>query len=102
MNIMSQTGTAQSEVTVNTANGLHLVPCSRIAELARSYPACEIHIRRAEATTTVDAKTIFDLMTLGALQGTQLILEARGDAADEVISKLVDLFESDFGLENRN
>ena len=98
---MEPLNVTQQEVTVKNENGLHLVPCSRIAELARSYETCEIHIRKTEteAETQVNAKTIFDLMTLGAQQGTRLILEARGEAASEVIDKMVHLFANNFEVE---
>lgn len=93
---MNQQTVFQSEVTVNLENGLHLVPCSRIAELARNY-TCDVQILMNERR--VDAKTIFDLMTLGAAQGTHLIIEAKGESADEVIKRLTRLFETNFELE---
>lgn len=93
---MNQQTVFQSEVVVNLENGLHLVPCSKIAELARNYE-CEVQIQMDDRR--VDAKTIFDLMTLGASQGTHLMIEARGDMADEAIKRLTKLFETDFGLD---
>lgn len=80
-------------VTVESENGLHLVPCSRIAQLASSYD-CEVHVENAGLR--VDAKTILELMTLNASQGTTLVLEATGEGADEAIGRLVKLFQSRF------
>jgi len=90
---MGNSNIAREEVVVNLANGLHLVPCSKVAELARKY-TCEIRI--IKNTQIVDAKALFDLMTLRAEQGTHLSLEAEGDQADEAIERLVELFENDF------
>lgn len=80
-------------VTVPGENGLHLVPCSLIAQSASSY-ACQIRISKGEKNA--DAKNIFDLMTLAAGQGAELLLEAAGEKADEAVQCLVQLFESGF------
>ncbi len=85
----------REEVVVNLENGLHLVPCSQISQLARNYE-CEIRIYNGEHR--VDAKTVFDLMTLRAEQGTHLILEAEGIGSEEAIQKLTHLFETDFEI----
>lgn len=69
------------------------MPCSRIAQLASSYD-CEVHVENAGLR--VDAKTILELMTLNASQGTTLVLEATGEGADEAIGRLVKLFQSRF------
>lgn len=81
------------QVTVGLENGLHMVPCSRIAKVANQY-GCDVQI--VKEATTVDAKSIFDLLTLNAGQGTHLLLEASGENADAAIAELVGLFESNF------
>ncbi|MBX3436494.1 MAG: HPr family phosphocarrier protein [Planctomycetaceae bacterium] len=83
-------------VSVKLENGLHLVPCSRIAELVRDFPGT-VWIRREEQA--VDAKSIFDLLTLQAPFGTVLTLEASGNGADHIIEGLAALFERNFELE---
>ncbi len=87
----------RQSVNVNTENGLHLVPCSRIAQRAAQFQ-CDVHIHKENRS--VDAKSVLDLMTLNAEHGTTLILEARGDGAAEAILELVRLFESDFQEED--
>jgi phosphocarrier protein HPr len=81
-------------VVVNLENGLHLVPCSLIAQVARRH---EGEVRIHNGTLTVDAKNVLDLMSLQAERGTALDLEARGAAAQEVVRALVELFDSNFG-----
>lgn len=81
------------EVKVGLAQGLHLVPCSRIAAAANRFDG-PVEIQKG--TMKVNAKTILDLMTLGAEQGTVLVLEAHGERAEDVINELVLLFETDF------
>ena len=90
---MGELQSCSEEVTVNLEHGLHLVPCSKIVELARKYE-CEIRIHKLDRI--VDAKAVFDLMTLRADQGTRLIVEAEGPLAEQAIQQMVDLFENDF------
>lgn len=95
---MKENPSYSEDVLVNLDHGLHLVPCSKIAELARSHD-CEIRIHKQDHT--VDAKAVFDLMTLRADQGTELTIEAEGPGAEVAVRGLVDLFENDFYV-NRN
>lgn len=81
-------------VVVNLENGLHLVPCSLIAQVARRH---EGDVRIRNGSNCVDAKNVLDLMTLRAEKGTTLDLEATGAAAAEVIRELVTMFDNGFG-----
>ncbi|MHC4878746.1 MAG: HPr family phosphocarrier protein [Planctomycetota bacterium] len=80
-------------VTVPGENGLHLVPCSLIAQSASAFE-CDVRISKGEQS--VDAKNIFDLMSLNAGHGAELVLEAAGKCALEAVETLVELFESGF------
>ncbi len=80
-------------VTVPGENGLHLVPCSLIAQSASAFD-CDVRISKGEHS--VDAKNIFDLMSLNAGHGAELVLEAAGKCAGEAVDSLVKLFESGF------
>ncbi len=68
-------------------------PLGLIAKKALSFP-CDIHVVRG--VNRVDAKSLFDLLTLGAEAGMQLSVEASGAGADGAVSQLVALIESDF------
>jgi len=80
-------------VTVNLEHGLHLVPCSMIAKIAGQFDG---DVRIYKGTQSVDAKTVFDLMTLSAEQGTKLTLEAAGNGSAGIVDKLARLFKSNF------
>jgi phosphotransferase system HPr (HPr) family protein len=80
-------------VVVNLENGLHLIPCSQIAQLARRLD-CELTINHGDRTA--DAKNVLDLIALAAVVGTKLELVARGNQAAEAIAALVALFDSKF------
>ena len=85
--------TVQATVTVPGENGLHLVPCSLIAQSAAAH-SCDVKL--SKGSHTVDAKNIFDLMTLNAGQGARLLLEAAGEGASDAVESIVRLFESGF------
>lgn len=92
---MNDHGVYQQVLTVNTANGLHLVPCSRIAELAQQFD-CEIVLQNG--SVKADAKAIFELMGLGAEHGTQILVTADGEDAELCLRQLTELFENDFNM----
>ena len=90
---MDSTTVHHQTVTVDLENGLHMSPCSRIAEVARRFGGT---IRIRNGNVVADARNVLDLMTLQAEYGTQLDLEASGDGAVEALDALVRLFESKF------
>lgn len=85
--------TVQQSVTVPGENGLHLVPCSLIAQSAAAFDGT---VTLSKGSHSVDAKNIFDLMSLNAGKGTQLQVEAVGDGAEGTVDTIVKLFESGF------
>ncbi len=83
------------KVVVTLKNGLHVRPMSLIVQAAGKFPG-DVHIRREDGYT-VNAKSMFDLLTLKAEHGMELMLEARGDKAAELLDQLESLFDSRFG-----
>jgi len=85
--------TAQQTVRVDLEQGLHMVPCSLIVRTAERFP-CEIHIQKEDRSA--DAKTMLDLLTLSAENGSMLVLQASGEEARAAVDALAKLFESNF------
>ena len=83
-------------MTVENENGLHLVPCSRIAKTAMEFGGSVI---LTNGDRTADAKTIIELMALNATQGTVLQIEARGDGCEAIVAAIQELFESQFAVD---
>jgi phosphotransferase system HPr (HPr) family protein len=50
----------------------------------------------------VEARSIIDLLTLGAGPGTELLLEAEGDDAEAAVQALARLVENGFAAEENN
>ncbi|OYW24098.1 MAG: hypothetical protein B7Z55_02875 [Planctomycetales bacterium 12-60-4] len=81
---MSETQVYRRRVTVNFEQGLHIRPCTMLAQLAMKFQS---RIRLCKGTTGVDAKSILELMTLGATSGSVLELEVEGIDAAVVASQ---------------
>jgi phosphocarrier protein len=83
--------------TVNIANpdGLHLRASASIAKVASEFHA---QARVCRGRQQADAKSVLELVTLAAAQGTELRLEATGPDADQLLDALEELFENDFSV----
>lgn len=75
------------------AQGLHARPAEMVAREAMRF-RCRVEIVRD--SLRIDAKSILNILTLGAEQGARLQLEASGDDAAEAIEALARLVEGDF------
>jgi len=83
---------------VNSA-GLHARPCHAIVSTALGYE-CSLRIRRSAPSVSsndVNGKSILELMTLEARQGSELELCAAGTGESELLADLAALFEGGFG-----
>lgn len=80
-------------VRVLNDQGLHARPAARLAQEAQKF-ACDIEL--ALGTTAVDAKSILDILTLAAGQGSELELRARGPDARDALTQLSALIRNRF------
>lgn len=80
-------------VVIKNEQGLHARPAQLMARLALQF---ESIIDLVRDNQRVDAKSILHMLTLGADQGTELIIEAKGPDAEEALDALVRLVESEF------
>jgi phosphocarrier protein HPr len=71
-------------------SGLHLRTAARIAAAAASLPT-PVTVRTLQRPP-VPADSTLSLVSLGALCGTELILEAEGERAAEALDRLAGLF----------
>lgn len=80
-------------VRVLNDQGLHARPAAKLAQEAQKF-ACEI--RMALNGSVVDAKSILDILTLAAGQGSELELRATGPDARDALSQLGTLIRNRF------
>ncbi len=83
-------------VVVTNPHGLHARPALVILDTVNRYDA-QVTISRGNQS--VSAASILDLLSLGAAQGTKLVLSASGPQAKEVLGELVRLFAIEFAVD---
>ena len=80
-------------VIIRNRQGLHARPANLLVEAASQF---ESIIRVGHGGEMADCKSIFDLLTLGAAQGTELSLSAEGVDAEQAIEMIEQLFARGF------
>jgi phosphocarrier protein len=80
-------------VIVGSATGLHARPAAMFVAAACAA-AVPVTIRTA-GKRAVPARSMLSVLSLGARQGTEVILEAEGDGADAALAGLADLLARD-------
>ena len=87
---MSITKTLQ----ITNKKGLHARASRKLAELALTYETTRISVRRDE--DEADARSLMDLMMLGAGIGDEIEIEARGPQAEEAMAAVEALIAAKF------
>jgi phosphocarrier protein HPr len=84
-------------IVVRNKQGLHARPLASLVKLAQQFQSRIEVIREGRR---VPATSMIDLLTLGAAQGTELMLEADGDDAQAAVNALAELVEIGFLAED--
>ena len=82
-------------VTIVNPQGLHARPISTFVSLVQGFDA-SVSVRGPDGTVA-DGSSIFSMMTLAVAQGGDLILEAEGAQAGELLAALSELVADGFG-----
>ena len=80
-------------VSVTNSEGIHLRAATLIAELARQFDSTVLLIKDHQCVRGTD---VLQVVSLVAKQGEQLVLEATGHDAEEVLNALEKLFADNF------
>lgn len=94
---MSTSPVTRAVVIVNP-EGLHARPADMLARAALKYQARIEVVCRNER---VDAKSTLNLLILGATQGTEIVIEADGEDAEQAIEALSALVAGGFMEEQK-
>ena len=92
-NIQSAGTTLTRQVLVANEHGLHARPAGLLAQKALVF---ESDITIAANGQEVDAKSILDILTLAAAQGSPLEIRASGSDAEKALEELAELFSNKF------
>jgi phosphocarrier protein HPr len=86
--------TASRTITLVNPQGFHARPAHKFMQLASGFQAEVLIIKGNEK---INGKSILDLFTLGAQNGTTLTLQANGHDAQAAVDALAQLVENGFG-----
>ena len=86
-------GKISRTVVVTNPQGLHARPADLFVKLASQYQAIIEVIKDGER---VDGKSILAILTLAAVQGTELTIEASGPDAEVALHALSELVARNF------
>lgn len=81
-------------IRIINRKGLHARASAKLAELALKLPTVVTVSFEGE---TADARSIMDLLCLGAGIGTRVQLNAEGDGAEDALNAVEALFKDGFG-----
>jgi len=83
-------------VTVENELGMHARAATQFVQLASKYP-CDVFV--SKDGQEVNGKSIMGVLLLVAAQGSQIVIRAAGDKAQEAVEALVTLVANKFGEE---
>ncbi|MBC8259809.1 MAG: HPr family phosphocarrier protein [SAR324 cluster bacterium] len=81
------------DITIINRLGLHARAAAQLVRMANQYP-CDIKLEKAGQVS--NAKSVMEVLMLGATQGTALSISTSGDKEDEALKSIVDLFAARF------
>ncbi len=76
--------------------GLHLRPADMLVKTASRFQA-KIEIARPDDNERFDARSILSIMTIAAVQGTDLVVYACGEDCQQAVEEIKKLFDDGFG-----
>lgn len=90
---MSNEPICRDTLLVESPNGLHLVPCSQIAQLVSTFSGT---VTLHNGDRSADASRVIELPALVATQGTELEVVATGEGCEQIVDELKKLFAAGF------
>lgn len=80
-------------VTILNRAGIHARPASMIVQSAQQFDS-SIWLEMEDVK--INAKSIMNILTLGATYKTELVLSAEGPDEEQAVSELASIFDSKF------
>ena len=82
---------AEKTVVIKNETGLHARPAASLVQFVKNYPG-EVTIIKDEKEA--NAKSIFNVMSLGIAKGTEIKLVVEGDDEEKFADELVEFVEN--------
>lgn len=80
---------------LTNAEGLHARPAALFVQIANKYSS---ELELEAHGKSVNGKSIIGIMSLGAFQGEEITLTAKGKDAKQLIIELKELFDNEFKI----
>lgn len=94
MSSKGENGVVRKKLVIKNELGMHVRPASLFARTAGGFSSSITVIKGKQQ---VDGKSIMQLLMLGALQGSEVVIEADGEDADEAVAALEEVVHNNFG-----
>jgi phosphocarrier protein HPr len=90
---------ATRDITILNALGLHARPAMQFVDLANEFSSDITVHKGGPDPIDVDGKSVMQMITLEATQGTALQIKAQGADAEAAVEQLARLVQDKFGEE---
>jgi phosphocarrier protein len=91
---LKNSGIIARRTSVKNELGMHARPASKIAQIAET---AQSGVWLCTNSIEVDAASIIDILTLGAVKGTKILIKIENQEDSIVLDQIVDFFETGFG-----
>ena len=82
---------AEKKVTVVNGTGLHARPAAALVQFVKNIPG---DVEIVKDGKVANAKSIFNVMSLGISKGTEITVRINGEDAEENVDKVVDFIQN--------
>lgn len=82
---------AERNVVVKNETGLHARPAASLVQFVKNYPG---DVKILKEGKEANAKSIFNVMSLGIAKGTEITLVVEGDDEEKFADELVEFVEN--------
>lgn len=86
----------ERRIQIHNKLGLHVRPAAQLSEIANKYKS---QITVIQDNRSVNAKSIIELLTLGASKGTDITIQADGKDANRALDEIEQLIKRKFNEE---
>ncbi|XZR52872.1 MAG: HPr family phosphocarrier protein [Enterobacteriaceae bacterium] len=81
----------KKEIFINIKNGLHIRPAAKLVKEAKKFTS-DIIIKHNN--NEVNAKSLFNIQTLGILKGDKIIILIKGDDEEKALFHLLNVIKN--------
>ena len=86
---------AKGTFVISNDRGLHTRPATELVKCASGFKS---QLRLFYQKTEVNAKSLLSILTLAAIKGAKIRIEASGDDAEEAVQQIISLAGKNFNI----